>query len=324
MTNSKIKKALILGVTGNFGKAQAQALLNDGWEINLLIRDVAKFNDHDMINDTRVTLVKGDASKHDDIVIAGQGCSAIVHGVNVAYDLWQSLMPKINQNVMQAAKQLNATILFAGNIYNFSPDDGPVYHEQSAQNPITKKGAFRKQLEQDMAHFAQTQGVQIIILRAGDYWGPDSSASSLFKYLVLDNITKGKIWLSGRDDKKHAWSYLPDLGKIGVALLNKRDALSLFEIFHSEGNDLTMDEMIVAVENVVGKKLKRGKFPWWMIRMLGVFNKTMKEMLELRFMSDVAQSLNQDKLTDFLGDVPKTPLNEALKITFAFYNIKTK
>ncbi|NRA89403.1 MAG: hypothetical protein HRU28_18900, partial [Rhizobiales bacterium] len=223
--------------------------------------------------------------------------------------------------VMEAAKQVNATILFAGNIYNFSPDDGPVYNEQSPQNPITKKGAFRKQLEQDMAHFAQTQGVQIIVLRAGDYWGPNSSDSSFFKYLILDNVSKGKISQAGRDDKKHAWAYLPDIGKIGLAILNHRADLNLFEIFHSKGNDLTMNEMIIGVENVVGKKLKRGKFPWLMIKILGIFNKSMREMLELRFMADVAQSLDETKLEALLGKVPKTPLDEALKATFKYHKI---
>lgn len=316
-----MKKALILGVTGNFGKAQAQALLDDGWQLHLLLRDPSKFKHDPMMSHMNVTMFKGDAMNVDDLMTAGQGCEVIVHGINMAYDLWAKLMPQITDNVMQAAKNLSATILFAGNIYNFSPDDGPIYNEQSVQNPITKKGAFRKRLEQDMAHFAQTQGVQTIVLRAGDYWGPDSSDSSLFKYLVLDNVPKGKVWLSGAKDKKHAWAYLPDLGKIGAALLARRAELDLFEIFHSAGHDLTGMELIAAVEGVLGTKLKIGKFPWGMIRLMGIFNKTMREMLEMRFMGNVAQSLNQDKLATLLGDVPHTPINEALAETFNVHGI---
>lgn len=316
-----MKKVLILGVTGNFGRAQAQALLDDGWHIHLLLRDLNKFKYDAMVGHKNVTLFNGDAMNMDDLLAAGQGCEAIVHGINMPYDKWPELMPTITQNILQAAKALSATILFAGNIYVFSPDDGPIYNEQSAQNPITKKGAFRKRLEQDMAHFAQTQGVQVIILRAGDYWGPQSSDSSFFKYLVLDNVPKGKIWLSGAEDKKHAWAYLPDLGKIGTALLNRRSELDLFEIFHSAGHDLTGMEMVDAVEQVVGKKLKLGKLPWGMIRIIGIFNKAMREMLELRFMANVSQSLNQDKLLALLGDVPQTPINEALAETFKAHGI---
>lgn len=318
-----MKKVLILGATGNFGKAQAQALLDAGWHVHLLLRDLDKFKHDAMCNNVNVSLFKGDAMNVDDLLAAGKGCEAIVHGINMPYDKWAELMPKITDNVMQVAKKLNATILFSGNIYNFSPDDGPIYDEQSPQNPITKKGAFRKRLEQDMAHFAQTQGVQIIVLRAGDYWGPDSSDSSFFKYLVLDNVPKGKIWLSGAKDKKHAWAYLPDLGKIGAALLARKNELDLFEIFHSAGHDLTGMEMVTAVEQVVGKKLKLGKFPWGMIRIIGIFNKAFQEMLEMRFMANVAQSLNQDKLEALLGEVPYTPMDEALKVTFKAHNVDT-
>ena len=318
-----MKKVLILGVTGNFGKAQAQALLDAGWQVHLLLRDPNKFKQDAMMNHAQVTIFKGDAMNMDDLLAAGQGCETIVHGINMPYDQWADLMPRITENVMQTAKKLNATILFAGNIYNFAPADGPIYTEQSPQNPITKKGGFRKQLEQDMAHFAQTQGVQIIVLRAGDYWGPQSSDSSFFKYLVLDNVPKNKIWLSGAKDKKHSWAYLPDLGRIGVALLERRVELDLFEIFHSAGHDLTGMEMVNAVEQVLGRSLKVGKFPWGMIRLFGIFNKTFREMLELRFMANVAQSLNQDKLEALLGDVPKTPLGDALKTTFNAHDIYT-
>ncbi|MBL1419635.1 MAG: NAD(P)H-binding protein [Alphaproteobacteria bacterium] len=318
-----MKKALILGVTGNFGRAQAQALLDDGWQVHLLLRDLDKFKHDAMLKNVNVTLFKGNAMNMDDLLAAGKDCEVIVHGINMPYDKWAELMPEITNNVMQAAKTLNATILFAGNIYNFSPDDGSVYDEQSAQNPITKKGGFRKQLEQSMAHFAQTQGVQIIVLRAGDYWGPGSSDSSFFKYLVLDNVPKGKIWLSGAKDKKHAWAYLPDLGKIGAALLEKRKELDLFEVFHSAGHDLTGMEMVDAVRQVTGNQLKIGKFPWGMIRIIGIFNKAFREMLELRFMANVAQSLNQDKLEALLGDVPHTPLSDALAVTFKAHGIDT-
>lgn len=316
-----MKRVLILGVTGNFGRAQAQALLDDGWHVNLLVRNPDKLNGDTIFENANVTIFKGDAMNLDDLLMAGAECEAIVHGINMPYDKWAELMPPVTENVMQAAKKLSATILFAGNIYNFAPDDGPIYDEQSAQNPITKKGAFRKRLEQDMAHFAQTQGVQIIILRAGDYWGPNSSDSSMFKYLVLDNVVKGKIWLAGAKDKMHAWAYLPDLGRIGTALLNQRAELDLFEIFHSRGHDLTGQDMVDAVELVLGKRLKVGKFPWGLIRFIGIFNKSFAEMLEMRFMSNVAQTLNQDKLAALLGDVPHTPLDEALKTTFKAHEI---
>lgn len=319
--NTQVKKALILGVTGNFGKAQAQALLDDGYQLNLLLRTPEKFADDPIASHKKVTIFKGDAMNMDDLLMAGAGCGVIVHGVNMSYELWTELMPPITDNIMQAAKRLSATILFAGNIYNFSPDDGPIYDEQSPQNPITRKGAFRKRLEQDMAHFAQTQGVQIIILRAGNYWGPGSSDSSMFKHLVLNNVPKGKIWVMGAKDTKQAWAYLPDLGRIGVELLNRRAELDIFEIFHSQGHDLTAQEMFNASETALGKKLKMDKFPWGFIRIMALFNKGMAELFELRFMSSVNQSLNQKKLAALLGKVPHTPLVKALQTTFKAHGV---
>jgi len=322
MTKESSNKALVLGITGNFGRAHARALLADGWQVNLLVRDLKKLKDDALVDDVNVTLFPGDAMNLENILTAGEGCQVIIHGVNMAYDLWPKLMPQITNNILTAAKQLEATILFAGNIYNFSPDDGPMYDEQSPQHPITKKGAFRKKLEQDMAHFARTQAVQVIVLRAGDYWGPESSESSMFKYLVLDNVTKGKIWLAGRDDRQHCWAYLPDLAKIGVEILKRRGELNLFETFHSKGHELTGRQMTTAVEQVLGKSLKIGKFPWMLIKILGIFNATLREMLELRFMHNTSQSLNQNKLKNLLKEIPRTELNIALETVFKAHNIE--
>ena len=91
----------------------------------------------------------------------------IVHAVNPpGYRRWGELVLPMLDNTLAAASAQGATVVLPGTVYNFGPSAFPVLHEDSPQQPKTRKGAIRVELERRLAS-ATTQGCRVIIVQIG-------------------------------------------------------------------------------------------------------------------------------------------------------------
>jgi hypothetical protein len=73
-----------------------------------------------------------------DVRVAAEGCSVIVHAVNPpGYRRWPELVLPMLENTIAAALVLGATVLLPGTIYNFGPDAFPILNEDSPQRSLT-------------------------------------------------------------------------------------------------------------------------------------------------------------------------------------------
>src|SRR6202007_879945 len=86
-----------------------------------------------------------------------------------------------------AAKASGARILFPGTIYNYGPDAFPVLREDSPQHPRTRKGKLRVVMEKRREEAAK-DGVRSVIVRIGDFFGPDAANN----WLSQGMVTPGK------------------------------------------------------------------------------------------------------------------------------------
>jgi hypothetical protein len=83
-----------------------------------------------------------------DVMKAAEGVSVIVHAVNPpGYRDWEKLVLPMIDNTIAAAGAVGARIVLPGTLYNFGPDSFPTLREDSPQNPVTKKGAIRVEME---------------------------------------------------------------------------------------------------------------------------------------------------------------------------------
>src|SRR5262245_50713119 len=166
MTNTC--SALILGATGGIGGEVALALLDRGWRVCSLHRQpgLAKRKTPKL---DQVQWIAGDAMRREDVVAAAEGVEVIVHGVNPpGYRNWRGLALPMLENSIAAAKAAGAHLMFPGTVYNFGPDAFPNLTERSPQNPLTRKGKIRVEMEQRL-EAASRDGVPTLIVRAGDF-----------------------------------------------------------------------------------------------------------------------------------------------------------
>jgi len=310
-------KVLILGATGGIGGEIARKLIRDEWDVRALRRSAPQNDEHN----TCITWVSGDAQNAEQVEAAASECSVIVHAVNPpGYRNWEQLVMPMLHNTINAAERNGALIVLPGTIYNYGPDAFPLLREGSPQNPITRKGAIRVQMEQALAAYAQ-RGGKVLILRAGDFFGPHAGNNWFSQGLVKPGHPPLIVKNPGKAGAGHQWAYLPDVAETLAALLARRDELEPFASFHMRGHwDADGTAMTAAIKHVAaraGVKAKVKPFPWWLISAMSPFNATLHEMREMRYLWDQTIEMDNSKLVAFLGHEPQTPLIEAVHSTLA-------
>ena len=310
------RTALVLGATGGIGGEVARQLQAAGWAVRGLSRSANPTG----TQQDRITWLRGDALNIAEVRAAAAGCAVIVHAVNPpGYKRWSEVVLPMLDNTLAVAKALQATVVLPGTVYNFGPDAFPLVGEHSPQNPLTQKGAIRVAMEQRLQAFAQ-QGGRVIIVRAGDFFGPQAGSNWFGQGLVKPKRAVKSISNPGRSGIGHQWAYLPDVARTMVTLVGMRAQLPAFAPFNMEGHwDHDGMQMTQAIQRVVvqhgGPRPKVSAFPWWAMPVMALFNETIKEMLEMRYLWQTPIRMNNAKLKALLGQEPHTPLDTAVATT---------
>lgn len=305
------KTALILGITGGIGGETARALAATGWAIKALSRDPARA----AAVVPGATIITGDCMSAPAVLAAAEGVQVIVHGVHPPrYHNWAGLcMPMLN-NTIAAARAVGALIFFPGTVYNYGPDAGAVVDEDAPQNPTTRKGKIRVEMEEALAR-AANDGVRSIILRAGDFYGPRGGSSWFSKIMVKPGRAVRAVTYPGTPGVGHAFAYLPDMATAAAALIARNDEMAPFETFHFEGHYMKDGRVFAeAISDLVGGAPIK-PLPWAALWVLAPFSEMLRETLEMRFLWRQPLRLDAGKLRAFLGVEPRTPLREALAIS---------
>ncbi|MFC6979928.1 hypothetical protein [Microbulbifer taiwanensis] len=115
-------------------------------------------------------------------------------------------------------------------------------------------------------------GARVLIVRAGDFFGPRAGNNWFAQGLIKPGRPVASINNPGRPGVGHQWSYLPDVARTTVQLLQRRQTLEPFACYHLGGHwDADGSQMAEAIRRVVekstGSRPKIADFPWWLIRL---------------------------------------------------------
>jgi nucleoside-diphosphate-sugar epimerase len=304
-------KVTVLGHNGHIGNALVRAFADAGHE-------VTGFGRSDKHPDPRVKFVKGDAESVGDLRAAVAGADVVVNALNLRYDQWdRGRMEGQVARVVEAMGTSGKTLMFPGNIYNYAAKDGPI-GPNASQEPATPRGAIRVRSEALIEAAAGRGDFKAIIIRAGDFFGPDCTGD-WFEQVILREAGKGRMAPMGRPGTGHAWAYLPDLARAFVKVAEVRETLGAFERFHFGGYFVTPEEMTAAVTAAAPIPLKVTSVPWFALHIIGLTNGVIREVLKMRYLWETAMSLRDDRLDLLLGPDFMTPFGDAVAAATARY-----
>ncbi|KJF73816.1 NAD(P)H-binding protein [Agrobacterium arsenijevicii] len=305
--------ALIVGANGGVGSHVSKMLLQRGWRVRAMTRQTAPADATDGVE--RVT---GDAMNREDVVKAAEGAKLIVHAVNPpGYRNWDSQVLPMLDNTIAAAEASGARIVFPGSVYNFGSDAFPLLTEDSPQKPLTRKGALRVEMERRLK-MASMRGVPVLIVRAGDFFGPDAKNNWFSQMLVRPGKPVRSVQNPAAPHAGHQWAYLPDVAETIGRLLDRSDELQTFAVYHMEGVwDFDGLQLIGAIERVVGHPVKRRRLSWLAVGLAAPFVPLFREVVEMKYLWQMPIRMSNRKLADFLGKEPQTPIDVAVSATLA-------
>jgi len=330
---------LVLGATGGIGGEIARQMRDAGWDVRAMKRGLQGLAAGDAnggavqgagvrgggvpaaaVMRDGISWVAGDALNRTDVVAAAQGASIIVHAVNPpGYRNWAKWVLPMMDNTIAAAATVGATVVLPGTIYNFGPDAFPVLTEDSPQHPLTRKGAIRVAMEQRLRAYADNGG-RVLIVRAGDFFGPHAGNNWFAQGIVQGGRPLKTLYRPADPGVGHEWSYLPDVARTVLELLEKANTLEPFAVFHMAGHwDPDGTALTDSIQRIVARRTglrpRAVAFPWWLLNLASPFFPTFREMREMRYLWRNSLRMDNTRLKAVLGHEPHTSLDAAVEVT---------
>jgi len=308
-------KHTILGAGGSIGNALTYELLKANENVRLVSRSNYSI--------TGTESFKADISSYEETLNSLQDSDVVYLCAGLAYELkvWRELWPKIMQNAIDACKKVNTKLIFFDNVYMYGKVDGKMT-ETTPYNPCSKKGEIRVKIATMLENEMKQKNINAIIARSADLYGPFATKNSVPFILVIDNLMKGKKaqWLIDVN-KTHSFSYTIDSAQ-ALHLLSGRDEC-YNQVWHMPtcNPGIYGKTFIELVAKELGIDAKYSVLRKWMVKMAGLFNKTVNESYEMLYQSEFEYYFDSTKFNDFFNFKPMT-YPEGIKETIAFLKKK--
>ena len=266
----------ILGANGQIGEELARELKrNFTSDIRIVSRNAQKVNDTDEV-------FSADLSVREKAIEAVKG-SEIAYftlGLPISSDLWEKQFSVILRNVIDACKVNGTKLVFFDNTYMY-PQDDRILTEDTAFAPVGRKGRVRREMAEMVLKEIQSGELEAVICRAPEFYGP-AKTQSITNTLIFNNIKEGKtlkVLLS--DKKKRSLIWTPDASRATALIGNTPDAFGQTWHLPVDKSHPTYREFIRIASGIYGKDLKYSVVPKFIFSIGALFNKKMKELLEL-------------------------------------------
>ncbi|MGP0050854.1 MAG: NAD-dependent epimerase/dehydratase family protein [Solirubrobacteraceae bacterium] len=258
-----------------------------------------------------------DATDPDAATAAAESASVVYQCLNAPYTNWPERFPPLQRGVLSAAERNGALLVTLENIYGYGPTGGKPMTEDLPLAAATVKGRTRAAMTQELLAAAEAGRVRIAIGRASDFFGAGATESSLGERVFGNAVAGKRADFIGNPDLPHTYSYIPDIAA-GLATLGT-DERAVGGVWHLPGPEtVTTREILELVAGDVGHPVGVRSLPKLAVRALGLFNPTIRELVELSYEFDEPFVLDTTKYQSTFGS-DATPLSAAIAATVAWY-----
>ncbi len=296
---------------GQVGRALSARLA----ELGLSVRVVSRSRPPTLADgvDWRAT----DATDPAAAVDAAEGASVVYQCLNAPYTDWPERFPPLQRGVLSAAEGNGALLVSLENLYAYGPTGGETMTEDLPLAATTVKGRTRAAMTQELLAAAAAGRVRIAIGRASDFFGAGVTESALGERVFANAVAGKRADFIGNPDLPHTYSYVPDIAA-GLATLGT-DERAVGGVWHLPGPEtVTTRQLLGLVAADVGHPVGVRSLPKLAVRALGMFNPTMRELVEMSYEFDEPFVLDTSKYQSTFATAT-TPLPTAIAATVAWY-----
>ena len=262
-----------------------------------------------------------DATDPEAATDASKGASVVYQCLNAPYTDWPQRFPPLQRGVLAAAERNGALLVSLENLYAYGPTAGKAMTEELPLAATTVKGATRAAMTRELLEAADAGRVRIAIGRASDFFGAGATESSLGERVFGNAVAGKRADFIGNPDLPHTYSYIPDIAA-GLATLGT-DERAVGGVWHLPGPEtVTTRQLLELVAGDVGHPVGVRSLPKLAVRALGLFNPTIRELVELSYEFEQPFVLDTTKYESTFG-TEATPLTTAIAATVTWYRSRT-
>jgi nucleoside-diphosphate-sugar epimerase len=265
------------------------------------------------------TFIAADVLDRDSVRAACAEAEAIVCCLGFPYDsrVWEAAWPRSMDNLLAFCAERKARLVFADNLYMVGPQDRPLVEDM----PLTDFGR-KPRLRADLTRLwmqAHAAGrVEAVAVRASDFYGPDVATSVISEYGIKRLIAGKAALVPYSPDHPHDFTYVPDFARALVTLIDAPpDACG--QAWHvPNAPTQTLRQLLDRAAGLIGVAPRLTVLPRAVARLLGLFDRQIYELAEMRFQTDRPYRVDSSKFAQrFWSDA--TPFDEGLRATVDFY-----
>ena len=263
-----------------------------------------------------------DIADVDQTTRALAGADGVVYTAGLPYPQ-HHLHPVLFRKALEAARRAGLSrMVLVSSVYGYGAPQSERVAETHPREPHTRKGAYRKEQEDAALAADGVAGLRTLVLRLPDFYGPHAELS------LADQVFQGALknqtanWI-GSADKPHEFVFVSDVGPVVLDLLEREKSFGQAWNFGGPGT-ITGREFINAAYGLAGHKPKYRAVGPLMLRLGGLFDPLLRELLEMHYLATTPVILDDSKLQGFLGGVHKTPYEEGIRKTWEWYQAKPR
>jgi nucleoside-diphosphate-sugar epimerase len=266
-----------------------------------------------------VEVVAGDASDRPFAREVAAGAAVVYDCLNPPYNKWPELFPRLQASVIDAAAAAGAKLVIMDNLYMYGPTRGKPLTEKTPYLATSRKGRTRARMAEDLMKVHQKGKVRVAVGRASDFFGPRVLQSAMGAQVFRSALRGKAAGALGNPDLPHTYSFVPDIGR-ALVILGERDE-ALGEVWHLPcAEAVSTRDFVTMVYSEVDKKPRMRVASRWMLQFVGVFNPTVREVIEMLYEFEEPFIMDDGKFAKAFGDL-STSLPEAIRTTVDWFRV---
>jgi nucleoside-diphosphate-sugar epimerase len=166
-------------------------------------------------------------------------------------------------------------------------------NEASPVAPVSKKGRLRAEAGQLLLDAGAAIG------RAADFFGPDTPLSILGEHFWTRVLARKSAQMFGDPEQLHTYSFTPDVARGLVALGSRKDTAGVWMLPVQPAESTRA--VVARFASALGRDIPIASLPTWLVRAVGVFDPTMRELAEMTYQWKQPYTVDDAKFRSTFG-----------------------